>query len=77
MLELRNIGALPSPATRDAARLKASQELFEQIETPFSNDDFVQRRCPGTGQGCGPDHCFGAILVQGSETAQTDRSKIV
>ena len=66
ILELENLGSLPSSATRDVARLKVVQELLEQIERPVSNDDarvLVKL--------FGPDDCFGLAwtLVHLIETA--------
>jgi len=73
MLELRNLAALPSSATRDAARSKASQELFDEIETPGSNDD-----ARALVKFLGPDIAsarYGS-WCSGSKPLQTGRSRL-
>ena len=66
ILQLEKLGPFPAEAARDVARLKAIQELLEQIESPVSDDDarvLVKL--------FGPDDCYGVAwtLLHLIETA--------
>jgi hypothetical protein len=66
ILQLEKLGPFPAEAARDVARLKAIQELLEQVETPVSDDDarvLVKL--------FGPDDCYGVAwtLLHLIETA--------